>query len=81
MSTIQGIDWSVIQNADWATITEMVVCFILIVAIVLEHRRLSLLKREVRRVSGDVKDLAAAEQRRFMVELNLARLNEPKFVA
>ena len=32
---------SVIQNADWATIIETVVCFILIVAIVIEYRRLS----------------------------------------
>ena len=72
---------SIIQNADWATIIETVVCFILIVAIVIQHRRLSLLKQEVQRVSEVVKGLAAAEQRRFMLELNLARQNEQKLVA
>jgi Flp pilus assembly protein TadG len=56
----------------------IVVCFILIVAIVIEHRRLSLLKQEVQRVSDDVKDLAAAEQRRFMQELKLATLKTDK---
>ena len=76
MSTIQALDWSVIQNGYCATIIETVVCFMLIVAIVIEHRRLSLLRKQVRRLSEDVKDLAAAEQRRFMLELNLARQND-----
>jgi hypothetical protein len=52
-----------------------VVCLILIVAIAIEHRRLSRLKRELQRVSEDVKYLAAAEQKRFMLELNSARQN------
>ena len=76
-----GLDWPVIQNADWATIIETVVCFILIVAIVIEHRRLSRLKRQVQRVWEDVKYLGAAEQRRFMLELNSASQNERKLVA
>ena len=54
---------------------------ILIVAIVIEHRRLSLLKREVQRMSEDVKNLAATEQRRFMLELKSARQNEQKRIA
>ena len=76
-----GLDWPVIQNADWATIIETVVCFILIVAIVIEHRRLSRLKRQVQRVWEDVKYLGAAKQRRFMLELNSASQNERKLVA
>ena len=72
---------SAIQNADWATIIVTVVGLILIVAIAIEHRRLSRLKRELQRVSEDVKYLAAAEQRRFMLELNSARQNEQKLVA
>jgi hypothetical protein len=81
MTIIQNADWTIIQNADWATIIATVVCFILIVAIVIEHRRLSLLKQELQRVSEDVKGLAAAEQRRFMLELNLGTQNEQKLVA
>ena len=83
MSTIQSLDWSVIQYASWTTIIETVVCFILIVAVGIEHRRLSLLKQEVQRLSDDVKGLDAAEQRRFMYELNIAtrKTNKPKFVA
>jgi hypothetical protein len=61
---------SVVQNAGWPTIIEMVVCFILIVAIAIGHLRLWRLKRELQRLSDDVKYLAAAEQRRFMLELN-----------
>jgi len=76
MSTIQAFDWALIQNAYWATIIETVVCCMLIVAIVIEHRRLSLLRKQVQRISQHVKDLAAAEQRRFMLELNLARQND-----
>ena len=72
---------SVFQNADWVTIIETVVCLMLIFAIVIEHRRLSRLKREVQRVSEDVKYLVAAEERRFMLELNSARQNERKVVA
>jgi hypothetical protein len=81
MSTIQSFDWSVIQNADWATIIATAVCFILIVAIVIEHRRVSFLKQEVQRVSEDVRGLAAAEERRYMLELNKATQNKQKFVA
>jgi hypothetical protein len=81
MSTIQSLDWSIIQNSDWTPIIATVVCLILIVAIVIEHRRLSLLKREVQRMSEDVKNLAATEQRRFMLELKSARQNEQKRVA
>jgi hypothetical protein len=77
VGSFQSFDWSVIQNADWATIIETAVCFILIVAIVIEHRRLSFLKQEVQRVSEEVKGLASAEQRRFMLELR----NKQKFVA
>jgi hypothetical protein len=72
---------SVIQNADWATIIETVVGFILIVAIVIEYRKLSRLQRERQRVSEDVTYLAAAEERRFMLELNSARQNEQKLAA
>jgi hypothetical protein len=83
MSIIHSLDWSVIQYASWTTIIETVVCFILIVAVGIEHRRLSLLKQEVQRLSDDVKDLAAAEQRRFLYELNMAtkKTNKRKFVA
>ena len=62
---------SIFQNADWATILGSVISFIVIVAIAIEHRRLSLLKRNVQRLSRDVKDLVSAEQRRFMQELKL----------
>jgi hypothetical protein len=72
---------SVIQNADWPTIIEMVVCIILIVAIAIGHLRLWRLNRELERLSEDVKYLAAAEQRRFMPELNSARQIEQKLVA
>jgi hypothetical protein len=49
----------------------MFVCLIVIVAIVIEYRRVSLLKREVQRLSQDVHGLVSAEQKRFMQELNL----------
>jgi hypothetical protein len=51
MSTIQAFDWALIQNAYWATIIDTVVCCMLIVAIVIEHRRLSLLRKQVQRIS------------------------------
>ena len=67
---------SIFQNADWATILGSVISFVVIVAIVMEHRRLSLLKREMqqlkremRQLSRHVKDLVSAEQRRFLQEL------------
>jgi hypothetical protein len=56
---------------DWATIFGMFVCLIVMVAIVIEYRRVSLLKREVQRLSQDVHGLVSAEQKRFMQELNL----------
>jgi len=49
----------------------MFVCLIVIVAIVIEYRRVSLLKREVLRLSQDVHGLVSGEQKRFMQELNL----------
>lgn len=58
------------QIGDWPTIVETAVCLMLIVAIVIEHRRVSLLKREVQQLSRDVLGVVSAEQRRFMQELN-----------
>jgi hypothetical protein len=69
---------SIFQNADWATISGSVISFVAIVAIVMEHRRLSLLKREVLQLSRDVKDLVSAEQRRFMQELKSATKKNEK---
>ena len=57
------------QIGDWPTIFETAVCLMLIVAIVIEHRRVSLLKRQVQQLLQDVHGLAVAEQRRFMKEL------------
>ena len=54
-----------------------------IIAIVIEHRRVSLLKREVRQLSRDVLGVVSAEQRRFMHELNSTtkKTTKPKSVA
>ena len=71
---------SIFQNADWATIPGSVISFVAIVAIVMEHRRLSVLKREVLRLSLDVKDLASANQRRFLRELKSASKDNEKVV-
>ena len=63
---------SIFQNADWATIWGSAISFVVIIAIVMEHRRLSVLMREVLQLSRDVKDLASANQRRFLQELKSA---------
>ena len=58
------------QIGDWPTIFETAVCLILIIAIVIEHRRVSLLKREVQQLLQDVRGLVSTEQKRFIQELN-----------
>ena len=70
------------QIGDWPTIVETAVC-LMIVAIVIEHRRVSLLKREVQQLSRDVLGVVSAEQRRFMQELNptTKKTTKPKSVA
>ena len=60
----------ILQIGDWPTIVETAVCLMLIVAIVIEHRRVSLLKREVQQLLQDVRGLVSAEQKRFIQELN-----------
>ena len=60
----------ILQIGDWPTIVDTAVCLLLIFAIVIEHRRVSLLKREVQQLSQDVFGLVSAEQKRFMQELN-----------
>jgi len=50
----------------------LAISFVVIIAIVIEHRRLSVLKKEVLQLSRDVKDLASANQRRFLRELKSA---------
>ena len=69
---------SIFQNADWATIWGWTISFVVIIAIVMEHRRLSVLKREVLQLSRDVKDLASADQRRFLRELKSATKENEK---
>jgi hypothetical protein len=70
----------ILQIGDWPTIVETVVCLIVILAIVIEHRRVSLLKREVQQLAQDVHGLAMAEQKRFVQELN-SQTRKPKSVA
>ena len=60
---------SIFQNTDWVMNVGFVISFIVIVAMVIEHRRLSLLKREVRQLSAEVKGLVSAEQKRYIKEL------------
>jgi hypothetical protein len=60
----------ILQIGDWPTIVEMIVCLMVILAIVIEHRRVSLLKREVQQLAQDVRGLVSAEQKRFIQELN-----------
>ena len=69
-----------VRIGDWPTIVETTVCLMLIVAMVIEHRRVSLLKREVQQLSRDVLGLVSAEQKRFMQELN-SKTRKPKSVA
>jgi hypothetical protein len=71
------------QIGDWPAIVETAVCLMLIVAIVIEHRRASLLKKEVQQLSLDVRGLVSAEQRRFMHKLNSTtkKTTKPKSVA
>ena len=66
------------QNVDWATISGSAINLVVIIAIVMEHRRLSVLKREVLQLSRDVKDLASADQRRFLRELKSATKENEK---
>ena len=62
MSVLQDLDWSVIQNAGWPTILQVIAFLILIVAIGIAQRRISLLAREMRQLSEEVKGLTLAEQ-------------------
>jgi hypothetical protein len=62
---------TVLEIVDWPTIVATAVCLMLIFGIVIEHRRVSLLTREVQQLSRDVRDLMSAEQTRFRRELNL----------
>ena len=71
MSILQGFDWSIIQNAGWLAILQAMVFLILIVAIAITYRRVSGLVREVQRISEEVKDLTAVEQRRAIREWKL----------
>jgi hypothetical protein len=61
----------IVRIGDWPTIVDTAVCLMVIVAIVFEHWRVSLLKRELQQLSQDVRSLVVAEERRFMQELNL----------
>jgi hypothetical protein len=61
------------QNVDWATISGSAISLVVIIAIVMEHRRLSVLNREVRQLSLDVKDLASANQRRFFARIEVSK--------
>jgi hypothetical protein len=70
----------ILQIGDWPTIVETAVCLMVIFAIVIEHRRVSLLKREVQQLSRDVLGLVSAEQKRFIQELN-SKTRKPKSVA
>ena len=56
---------------------------IVIIAIVIEHRRTSVLKQEVQRLTEDLKGLVLAEQKRSIQELKLAtqKTNARKSVA
>ena len=56
----------------WVAIIETVVCLIVIIGIVIEHRRTSILKQEVQRLTEDVKGLVLAEQKRSIQDLKLA---------
>jgi hypothetical protein len=55
-----------LQINDWPAIVVTVFCLMVLVAMVIEHRRVSLLKREVQQLSQDVHGLVVAEQRRLM---------------
>jgi uncharacterized membrane protein YcjF (UPF0283 family) len=66
------------QNADWATIWGLAINLVVIIAIVMEHRRLSVLKKEVLQLSRDVKDLVSADQRHFLRELKSATKENEK---
>ena len=69
------------QIGDWPTIVETAVCLMLIVAIVIEHRRVSLLKKEVQQLSLDVLGLVSAEQRRMQDLNSTKKATKPKSVA
>ena len=71
MSILQGFDWSIIQNAGWLAILQAVIFLILIVAIGITYRRVSGLVHEVQRISEEMKDLAAVEQKRAIREWRL----------
>jgi hypothetical protein len=60
----------ILQIVDWPTIVATAVCLTVIFALVIEHRRVSLLKREVQQLSQDVRGLVSAEQKRFIQEMN-----------
>ena len=72
MSVLQDLDWSVIQNAGWPTILQVIAFLILIVAVGIAQRRVSLLAREMRRLSEEVKGLTLAEHKRLVQEIKLA---------
>jgi hypothetical protein len=69
----EGLFMPIPQIGDWATILGMFVCLILIAAIVIEHRRVSLLNGEVQRLSRDLNSLVSAEQKQFMQELKTTK--------
>jgi hypothetical protein len=68
---------SIFQNADRVMNLGFVISCIAIVAIVIERRRVSLLKREMQQLSADVKGLVAAEQKRY-IELLKMTANKTK---
>jgi len=72
MSVLQDLDWSVIQNAAWPAILQVIAFLILIVAIGIAQRRISLLAREMRQLSEEVKGLTLAEHKRLVQEIKLA---------
>jgi hypothetical protein len=64
---------SVIQNADWATIIETVVCLILIVAIAIEHRRLSRLKTGAATSIGGCEVLGGGRAKAVYVRIEFSK--------
>jgi hypothetical protein len=58
-----------LQISDWPAIVVTAFCLMVLVALVIEHRRVSLLKGEVQQLLQDVHGLVVAEQKRLMQEL------------
>jgi len=78
VSLLQDFDWSIIQNAGWSTILQVIAFFILIAAIGILLRRVSHLAGEMRRLCGEVKGLTAAEQKRLVQELKVSNTRTDK---